>query len=74
MLTITKEITNRHDILLIILAFIDNTKYAALCNWLNLIGLVYIKIVIDLMHTTINHPSEAMPTHMERTCVPRSIL
>ena len=27
------------------------------------------------MHiTTINHPSEAMPTHMERTSVPRSHL
>ena len=27
------------------------------------------------MHiTTINHPSEAMPTHMERTSVPRSLL
>ena len=29
----------------------------SICNWLNLIGLVYVKIVIDWMHTTINHAS-----------------
>jgi len=38
-------------------------------------GLVYVTIiVINSTHTTINHPSQAMPTHMERTTVPRSIL
>ena len=37
---------NRHDILLIILAFIDNTKYTALCKF-NWFGLHLIKIVID---------------------------
>ena len=33
-------------------------------------GLVYVTIiVINSTHTTINHPSQAMPTHMERTTV-----